>query len=161
MKKDIIDIAMILVVAGFFFGIIPTDFAGENHPTETTVATTTFTAIEPFEKLDLPEPLTPIKRIEPGEYEWPLELKRICSCESTGRPGNEPVHYDKDGSVLRGRVNQNDVGMCQINLTYHENTATSMGLDLFNPDENFAYALQLYRDQGSQPWSWSRSCWGQ
>jgi hypothetical protein len=90
------------------------------------------------------------------------ELVPVCSCESTGRPDNEPRHYDLDGvTVLRGRINPLDVGACQINLKYHEQAATNLGLDLFKEEDNYAYANYLYDHQGFKPWSWSAHCHGQ
>lgn len=168
MKKDIIDLAMILAFAAFFFGILPVPDLTENHPDQTLEATSTpvFTPVE-IAPVSVPTTtiLTPKLKVESGEsdgYNWPPELMRICSCESTGRPGNVPRHYDeKTGEVLRGKINQNDVGMCQVNLTYHEAEVSRLGLDLFDPDDHFRYVVRLYESQGSQPWSWSRSCWGQ
>lgn len=87
------------------------------------------------------------------------ELKRICSCESTGSPNNEPQHY-LNGSVIRGRINSSDVGMCQINEYYHDDAAISLGLDLENKEDNLSYAEHLYETQGNQPWFWSEHCWG-
>lgn len=167
MKKDIIDLAMILASAAFFFGIMPVPNLTENHPDQTQEATST-PVFMPIDLTPVSVPtttiLTPMLKVESGEsdgYKWPGELMRICSCESTGKPGNVPRHFDPSGEVLRGKINQNDVGMCQINLTYHEAEATRLGLNLLDQDDNFTYAVRLYESQGSQPWSWSRSCWGQ
>lgn len=89
----------------------------------------------------------------------PNELRRICSCESTGSPNNEPRHYDENGNVLRGRINPDDIGKCQINLFYHGERAADLDIDLFTEEGNERFALLLYNEQGSQPWYWSRSCW--
>lgn len=92
---------------------------------------------------------------------WPDDtLKRICACESRGNPSVEPTHSAPDGTVLRGRINNKDVGVCQINLVYHQEAADRMGLDLFDERDNVAYATWLYRREGSKPWFWSRGCWG-
>ncbi len=167
MKKDIIDLAMILTFAAFFFGIMPTPPLSENHHDQTLIASST-PAFVPIDLALISVPtttiLTPKLKAEPGKsdgYKWPGDLMRICSCESTGGPDNMPRHFDQFGEVLRGKVNHNDIGMCQINLTYHEAEATRIGLDLFDQDQNFEYAVRLYESQGSQPWSWSQSCWGQ
>ncbi len=86
-------------------------------------------------------------------------LKRICSCESTGKPYNEPKQFNADGSVVRGKINNLDVGMCQINLKYHEATAKRLGYDLFTEYGNASYATWLFETQGTTPWNWSKSCW--
>lgn len=87
-------------------------------------------------------------------------LVPICSCESRQGKKGVPTHYEADGvTVLRGRENPDDVGMCQINLHYHKETATKMDLDLFKREDNITYANWLYEKEGSTPWNWSRSCW--
>lgn len=88
-------------------------------------------------------------------------LKRICSCESTGQPDREPQQFNADGSVKRGVINPLDTGMCQINLYYHEEAATKMGLDLETEYGNAVYANWLFDNEGSTPWNWSRSCWAE
>ncbi len=79
---------------------------------------------------------------------------QIARCESTFR------HYLADGSVLRGRVDNADTGVMQINKRYHAHTAAAMNLDLENIYDNMAYARFLYETQGVQPWNASRPCWG-
>ena len=81
------------------------------------------------------------------------QLKRICKCESGG------THYDKNGDVLRGRVDPDDIGICQINLRYHQATAESLGLDVFKYQDNITYAWIEYRKNGTQPWVKSQFCW--
>ena len=88
------------------------------------------------------------------------ELVPICSCESMQGKYGTPTHYEEDGvTVLRGRVNPDDIGICQINLYYHEDTAKEMGLDLFVEEDNITFANHLYGLNGNQDWSWSRGCW--
>lgn len=94
-----------------------------------------------------------------SEYVSPI-LKRICSCESTGQPNNEPQQFTADGAVTKGKINPLDTGACQINLKYHEATAKKLGYDLFTEEGNIAYANYLYTKEGSTPWNWSRGCWG-
>lgn len=98
--------------------------------------------------------------IEEKKVELLPELKAICGCESVGNPKAEPQQFHKDGSVIRGVVNNQDVGMCQINLYYHEKAADKLGLDLFTEQGNIIYANHLYTEQGSTPWKWSKGCWG-
>lgn len=79
---------------------------------------------------------------------------QVARCESTFR------HTLADGTVLRGFVDNDDIGVMQINKRYHLATAIAMGLDLENVHDNMAYARHLYERQGTQPWSASRPCWG-
>lgn len=90
-------------------------------------------------------PVEPVVKI-------PWQLNEIARCES----GNS--HFDSSGNVIRGKVNPQDIGKYQINLRYHEATATKMGLDLFSEDDNETYAMYLYKKQGAQPWSASNHC---
>jgi hypothetical protein len=78
----------------------------------------------------------------------------IARCESTF------THKLSDGSILQGRVDPADTGVMQINKRYHESTAAAMQLDLDDIYHNMAYARHLYETEGTQPWSASRSCWG-
>lgn len=78
---------------------------------------------------------------------------QVARCESTFR------HTLEDGSVLKGKVDSRDTGVMQINTYYHGATATKLGLDLENLEDNMAYARHLYEQQGTQPWSASAPCW--
>ncbi|MEI7463263.1 MAG: hypothetical protein WCK03_02590 [Candidatus Taylorbacteria bacterium] len=80
-------------------------------------------------------------------------LVDIARCESSFR------QYDKAGNLVRGRVNNADVGVMQINETYHDKTAVKLGLDLHTLEGNVAYAKHLYNEQGAQPWVSSSPCW--
>jgi hypothetical protein len=64
----------------------------------------------------------------------------IISCESGF------VHYKPDGSILRGRIDNRDSGLAQINTHYHPNVNAD---DLW---ENLAYARRLYDAEGTTPW---------
>ena len=80
-------------------------------------------------------------------------LVDIARCESRFR------QFDKDGNLIRGRVNNADVGVMQINELYHDKTAAKLRLDLHTLEGNIAYAKHLYNEQGSQPWVSSSKCW--
>lgn len=108
--------------------------------------------------------------VESGEVKSSIwvgyeDLKVRCSCESTGKPLNEPVQFKADGSVIKGIQNPLDTGACQVNLKYHQSTAISMGYDLFKELDNILYSQFLFDEfqKGRikvDPWNWSRSCWG-
>jgi hypothetical protein len=80
-------------------------------------------------------------------------LKKICTCESGLN------HFDKDGNVLRGNSNKDDIGICQINQYYHSEKPKELGLDIHTMEGNVAFAKYLYETEGTTPWNASRSCW--
>lgn len=81
-------------------------------------------------------------------------LIEIARCESTF------THYDKNGDIVRGRVNSADVGVMQINEKYHLETAEKLGYDIHTVEGNVNYAKYLYDKYGAQPWKASSPCWG-
>ncbi|MEK7613883.1 MAG: hypothetical protein AAB439_03375 [Patescibacteria group bacterium] len=81
-------------------------------------------------------------------------LADIAWCESRMR------HLDKNGQVLRGTVDGDDVGVMQINTRYHGEKAEELGLNLYSLQGNLEYAEYLYEKQGSKPWLASSPCWG-
>jgi hypothetical protein len=64
----------------------------------------------------------------------------IIDCESGF------VHYKSDGTVIRGRVDNRDTGLAQINSYYHPEVESE------NFWVNISYARELYDEQGVQPW---------
>lgn len=80
-------------------------------------------------------------------------LVEIARCEST------LMHY-KNGKLVRGRVDNADVGVMQINERYHLETAEKLGYNIHTIEGNVAYAQYLYDKLGTQPWSASKPCWG-
>ncbi len=78
----------------------------------------------------------------------------IAKCESTFR------HLDSKGEVHRGKVNNADVGVMQINEYYHLETAEKENYNIYSIEGNTAYARKLYEKQGTQPWISSKACWG-
>ncbi len=80
-------------------------------------------------------------------------LVEIAKCEST------MTHITPAGTVVRGRVNQSDIGLMQINEAYHLQRATSLGLDIHTLEGNMAYARYLFEKEGVSPWLSSSKCW--
>lgn len=79
----------------------------------------------------------------------------IAWCESRMR------HIDeKTGKIFRGSVNNDDIGVMQINTRYHLEKAESMDIDLYSLKGNLEYAKYLYEKEGTTPWASSRACWG-
>ena len=101
------------------------------------------------------------KPVEKSIPELHPNLKVICSCESTGIPDGKPEHYESDGvTVLSGRVDPRDRGMCQISSFYWGQKAQELGYDIETPTGNTQMANYIFEHQGSQPWSASKKCHG-
>jgi hypothetical protein len=69
------------------------------------------------------------------------------------------IQFDADGTVHRGVINPQDVGVMQINEKYHLSTSKKLGLDIHSLEGNLAYAKYLYEKQGTRPWEYSSKCW--
>lgn len=87
-----------------------------------------------------------------GDYP---KLKEICTCES----GLNQYVKGSTSTVLRGNQNQKDVGICQINESFHKEKSASLGYDIYTTYGNVAYAKYLYDKEGTSPWIWSQACW--
>ena len=130
---------------------------------------TTVTANACHEKTQIEEPGVPvyIKSSTTKPILTPTlnpELVSVCSCEATGRPDNDPtLHHYEPGStstLLIGRVNPADRGMCQINMDAHGGTTKQIGMDILNNYSDYvAYANHLHERFGLQPWTYSQHCW--
>jgi len=72
---------------------------------------------------------------------------------------NEPrmvlVAKCESGFIPTAISHTNDHGLFQINKTVHDTT----GYDLYDEDENIAYAKRLYNQSGLAPWKYSSHCW--
>ena len=80
-------------------------------------------------------------------------LVDIARCESNFH------QFDKDGNIVRGRVNKADIGVMQINEKYHADEAVKLGYNIYTVEGNVAFAKYLYDKYGSDPWSSSSKCW--
>ncbi len=101
-------------------------------------------------------PLTESKDIEAYVREVTAQdpiLAEVARCESTFR------QYGKDGKVIRGIANPQDVGVMQINERYHAERALKLGYDIYTVEGNVAYGKFLYSKYGTDPWSASLPCW--
>lgn len=77
----------------------------------------------------------------------------ISRCESHFR------QFEKDGSVHRGEINPQDVGLFQVNEHYHLEESKKLGIDIYTVAGNIAFAKLLYARNGTRDWNWSKSCW--
>jgi hypothetical protein len=104
----------------------------------------------------LPAPMPEVQTVEEYVREYYADtpvMADIASCESHFR------QFDSTGSVLRGEVVHEDLGLMQVNETYHGATAKKLGLDLYSIQGNLAYAKYLYEEEGTEPWNSSWACW--
>ncbi len=83
----------------------------------------------------------------------PLMIQ-IAKCESRFR------QFDSKGGIVRGIENTRDVGVTQINETYHQKRSERLGYNIYSLEGNMAYARLLYEESGPQPWASSYPCWG-
>lgn len=83
----------------------------------------------------------------------PELARKIAFCESTTR------QFDKNGQVLRGLNNSDDVGVFQINEAYHLKKSQELGFDIHSTEGNIGYAMWLLKNEGERHWKWSRACW--
>lgn len=81
-------------------------------------------------------------------------MVEIAECESQFR------HFNTDGDILRGEQNRRDVGVMQINEEFHLNKALEMNINLYTLKGNLLYARELYKKMGTEPWKYSKKCWG-
>jgi len=102
------------------------------------------------------EPITNPVTLESYVREYFAEtpiLAEIARCESGFR------QFSSSGQAIRGKANEFDVGLMQINELYHSKKAISLGFDLNTVNGNLDYAKYLYGKEGSTPWNASAKCW--
>lgn len=109
----------------------------------------TQTTVEEVEKL-----LTTEEKVEIYFSDIPV-LVDVARCESHFR------QLDKNGNILRGVANPDDVGVMQINERYHLEKAKKLGLDIYSLQGNMEFARYLYEKEGAKPWLASSKCWAQ
>lgn len=80
-------------------------------------------------------------------------MAEVARCES------HFTQFTQSGKVLRGRVVPEDVGVMQINETYHLERSIELGYDIYTLDGNLGYARHLYEELGARPWLASAPCW--
>lgn len=104
------------------------------------------------EKRDLANPEKVEAAVRTYFEDTPIMVE-IAQCESHYR------HLDQDGEIHRGEVNNQDVGVMQINEYYHLESSQKLGYDIYTLEGNLGYAQYLYEKQGTQPWASSSPCW--
>jgi hypothetical protein len=105
----------------------------------------------------LPAPMPTVQTVDQYVRDYFADtpiLADIAVCESHMR------QFGSNGSVLHGEVVYEDLGLMQVNETYHGSTAKKLGLDLYTIQGNLAYGKYLYEQEGTEPWNSSKACWG-
>jgi hypothetical protein len=116
-----------------------------------TAPATSTTAAVSF--VSAPQAQTIRDQVESYFYDIPIMVD-IAQCESHFR------QFAKDGEVYRGKVNNRDVGVMQVNEDYHLETSKKLGIDIYTLEGNMQYARYLYEKEGATPWNSSKPCWG-
>lgn len=126
---------------------------------QTPITATTTPKIEMQYRETAPKKEEVAKKVSTEEYvrtyfqDIPVMID-IAYCESRFR------QFGKDGEIFRGKVNNKDVGVMQINEFYHLDTAEEKNYNIYTTEGNTAYARKLYEKFGTNPWNSSRPCWG-
>ncbi len=123
----------------------------------TSVAEVNQTAVDkqisqPKEEMTINGPVTLENYVKDYFKDEPV-LADIARCESQYR------QFGKTGQIIRGKVNQYDIGIMQINEKYHAEQAEKNGFDLYTLEGNMAYGKWLYEKEGVTPWMSSSKCW--
>jgi len=80
-------------------------------------------------------------------------MAEVAKCESRFQ------HFKENGDIVRGEINNADIGVMQINEYYHSNTANKLGINLYTLEGNLKYAEYLFEKEGTAPWIASSKCW--
>ena len=102
---------------------------------------------------ELPKPIVIEKIVKVKDDTIPPILLKIAFCESGGK------HTDKNGKVIRGKVNRNDIGKWQLNETIWGKVAKQKGFDIYTEKGNEQMALWLFENYSTFPWVHSKACW--
>jgi hypothetical protein len=120
---------------------------------EATSSATSFVATEQETNAQPAEQIISVQQYVKNYFSKTPILARIAKCESQYR------QYTTNGDLLRGREVREDVGVMQINETYHKAVSAKLGYNIYSMEGNLAYGKYLYDHQGTAPWSASAPCW--
>lgn len=145
--------------------IVVLSFPSKVSKTEIEVNTAYAVTVQPEKVLLEPVAKSPVK-IKQDTSTVPQVLFDISWCESRDDQAKRGYNYRyknvtaEDGTVTKVKyLWSTDIGRWQINDFYHLERAKSLGLDLYTEQDNLAYAILLYNENGTQDWNPSRECW--
>lgn len=154
-----------MLVSGMVASDTPSYIRQDSNRSETIVATSTEAALKKSQTVGTSSEVKKVTKAPSNNLNNGIETRvreyfadiplmaEVSKCESRFR------QFDSDGSVFRGKINDRDVGVMQINEYYHLERAKKLGFDLYSLEGNMAYARLLYKEQGAQPWVSSSPCW--
>ena len=82
--------------------------------------------------------------------ELPLQLQFVSIRESGAK------QYRENGRLVIGPFGE--IGFLQIH-PIHFKEAKKLGYDIYDPNDNMAFGLLLYKKEGLKPWSASLKCY--
>lgn len=93
------------------------------------------------------------RRVEvPVENPSPV-MDRIAKCESGA------MHMKNGQVIIRANTNKTvDIGYYQINSIWNKKAA-ELGYDLTKEEDNKSFGIWLYKNFGTEPWVYSKTCW--
>lgn len=80
-------------------------------------------------------------------------MLKIAMAESAGR------QFNKDGTILRGQINNKDIGIFQLNEFYWLKKSKELNLDIYSLNGNIEMANWIMKNYGNSPWNWSKNKW--
>lgn len=137
-KKDRTERNVIAGMIIFFIAVIAGGFFFEDT-----------TAIKEAEAKEIPKPIVIEKIVKVKDDTIPPILLKIAKAESGNR------HFDSQGNVVKGKVNNKDIGKFQLNETVWGKKAKELGYDIYTEKGNEQMALWIFEHYGSVPWKFS------
>lgn len=95
-----------------------------------------------------------VKHLIEKEFGTGTPMLKVAYCESKYK------QFNKNGSVHRGKVNDLDAGIFQINEKYWLKESKKLGLDIHTIEGNIKMAKHIKEKQGMNAWKPSKNCWG-
>lgn len=103
-----------------------------------------------FAKEQIEEQIRPLVVL--AEVKIPPILEKISFCEGK-------TQFDKNGEVIRGEINRDDIGGLQINEIIWGEKARKLGYNIYEQEGNEKMGIWLLHNYGTTVWENSSHCW--
>lgn len=151
LRRDVIGIVLMLSIIGGMFitewvqkQLTPIVYASNDAPIELLQREVLIaTSIEWTEERIIKE----IKDVFPENPELMVQIARCESGRDVDRDGVKEINPNAVSPT-------DDHGVFQIHVPIH-----NPDIDLYDPEQNIAFARKLYDESGLSPWNASRWCW--